>query len=548
MKEQNGLNDRATDKDRIVVIGLDSYDVDLVERWSKEGRVPFLTSLMESGVWTRLISTRSLFGDSPWPSFNAGVSPAKHAWYSHLQIKRGTTEIERVNKHHYRYLPFWWLLRNAGKKVGVFDVPKTHPIEGIGGMQVAAWGEHYPLLKQSSLPPDLAKELSARFGKYRHPTEIVSPKRISQELRIYDTIISNIERKTRATEFLMAQEDWDLFITVFSEAHYAGHQFFHHFEKSHWAYDRKRALKLGDTLPNTCSRLDSAIATLLKGANDKATIFIVSVHGIETNYSGNHLMPTVLEKLGFQVRPESGSDAQGMSGVWDLSRALRDLIPRTVRDYINENIVPESFHDRAYSREFSSSIDWKRTKAFFLPSDHFQGFISVNLKGREPWGVIQTGAEYDEVCSQLCYELKRLVNPKTGTPAVRDVVQISKIYKGENLYMLPDVVIQWADDYIKQLFHPKFGSVSNEGFELRKSQHSADGFMIAAGRRINKAAALTEATTMDLAPTILYLLGETVPNDMDGNALLDLIDEDFRKNNEVKYGNRPLVVPEEMRL
>jgi len=93
----------------------------------------------------------------------------------------------------------------------------------------------------------------------------VRPKRISQEVRIYNTLMSNIEKKIEATRFLMAQEDWDLFITVFAESHYAGHQLYHHFQRSHWAYDPKRAARLGDTLPRTYSELDSALATLLKG-------------------------------------------------------------------------------------------------------------------------------------------------------------------------------------------------------------------------------------------------------------------------------------------
>jgi len=551
MKQDTRLSPGADGQDRIIVIGLDSADPDLVQMWAKAGRLPFMSSLIESGVWARLLSTRALFGDSPWPTFNTSVSPAKHGFYNFQQMKRGTTDIIRIDARHCRYLPFWWLLRNAGKQVAVFDIPKTYPLEGIDGIQIAAWGEHYPLLTMSSLPPALAKELSARFGTYRHPKEIVNPTRITQELRIYDTLMSNLEKKLEATRFLMAQHDWDLFISVFAEAHYAGHQFFHHCEKRHWAHDPKKAVKLGDTVQNIYSALDSALATLLQGALDKATVFIVSVHGIETNFSGNFFMPAILEKLGFQVAAAPVNDGKGPRSVMDLSRGLREkFIPRPVREFINDRIVPQSFHDQMSSHQFSSSIDWKKTKAFFLPSDHFQGFISINLKGREPWGVIHPGAEFEEACNHVCDELKRLVNPETGKSAVKEAVQISRIYKGENRYLLPDVVIQWADDGpINQLYHPSFGLIEEPYGELRKSQHSADGFMIAAGKHIHqKATVLTGASTMDLGPTILYLMGQTVPNDMDGKVLVDLIDEDFKRNNEVKYGNRPLVVPEEMRL
>ncbi len=537
------------EKNRVVVIGLDSCDPDLFLKWSREGRLPFMNSLIKQGTWARLISTRGLFSDSPWPSFNTGVPPSKHGFYNYLQIKRGTTEIIRANARFCHYYPFWWVLRNSGKKVAVFDVPKTYPIPGIDGIQIASWGEHYPLLKHCSLPPAAARELVARFGKYPHPREVVNPRRISVEIKLYDTFMSNIERKTKAIQFLMDQEEWDFFISVFAESHYGGHQLFHHSEKSHWAHNAEWEAQLGESLPNIYSSLDSTLSSLLGSLTDKATVIILSVHGIETNYSGNLVMPLVMEKLGFQVRPESPRGGDGFSQLLGWTRAFRELIPRSAREFINNQILPESFHDKVFSQAFSTSIDWKRSRAFFLPSDHFQGFLSVNLRGREPWGTVQPGAEYEAVCHELRNELGRLMNPETGRPAIREIVQVSRVYQGENLNHLPDLVIQWADEGpIRELHHPKFGSVSIDLHEVRKSQHSAEGFMIAAGRHIQAGAQLNGATTMDLAPTVLHLLGEAVPREMDGKVLLDLLDEKFKKENEIQYGSYPLIVPQEMRL
>jgi predicted AlkP superfamily phosphohydrolase/phosphomutase len=537
-------------KHRVMVIGLDSADPDLVLRWSQEGRLPFLHSLMQSGVWTRLISTHDLFNDSPWPTFNIGVSPGKHGFYNHIQFRRGTTEIFRGDARSCHYLPFWWLLRGAGKKVAVFDVPKTYPLPGIDGVQIIAWGEHYPLLKQSSLPAAIAQELTARFGRYPHPPEVTTPKRISQETRLYETYLRNMERKLQATQFLLAQDDWDLFFSVFAEAHYAGHQLYHHFDPSHWAHEASRAARLGEALPQTYTRLDTALAAFLRSLPEETTLFLVSVHGIATNYSGNHLMPTVLEKLGFQKPPSAGGNGNGgKAPAWDWTRALREALPDAVRAFINERLVPESVHDKMHARQFVGSIDWRKTTAFFLPSDHFQGFISINLKGREPWGTVGRGAEYDEVCNQLSYELKRLMNPDTGRSAVQGVVQVDKVYSGAKLYDLPDLVVQWAEDGpIKRLYHPTFGVIADAQFQLRKAQHSSEGFLIAAGKHIKKGAVLTGASTMDLAPTVLHLMGQTVPRDMDGKVLLDLLNDDFTQNNPVRYGDLPLVAPQEMRL
>ncbi len=361
MRENEKKDNGPADKDRIVLIGLDSCDVDLVERWSKEGRLPFLSSLMSSNVFSRLISTKGLFSDSPWPSFNAGVSPAKHGFYNHLQMKRGATEIERIDARHCRYLPFWSLLQDSGKKTAIFDVPKTFPIQGMDGILVSAWGEHYPLLKQpTSQAPDFLREMIARFGKYSHPREIIEPWSDRQERRIFKTISSNLERKLQATEYLMNLEDWDLFISVFSEVHYAGHQFYHHLNNDHWAHDSKASTDLHDAMPNLYAQLDKAISDLFRHIFDQTTFFIVSVHGFAVNYSANHLMPEVLEKLGYQVASTNSVQSDGLGNLLQLNSFVRNLVPQSVRDFINTHIVPESMHDRAYSNAFRTSVDWKK--------------------------------------------------------------------------------------------------------------------------------------------------------------------------------------------
>jgi predicted AlkP superfamily phosphohydrolase/phosphomutase len=285
------------DKTKIVVFGLDACDVDLMLRWSKEGRMPFLTSLMESNTFGRLISTKGWFSDSPWPSINTGVSPAKHTFYNYLQLKRGTIDIERINAHHCRYLPYWSQLRGTGMKVAALDVPKTFPIEGLNGVQLSAWSEHYPLLRTpTSMPPDFAGEIIQRYGAYPHPDEVIIPKSVAEERKLYRMMCSNLDNKSRLDEDVMRREDWDLFISVFSEVHYAGHQFYHHFEKSHWAHQVDAPPDFARMLPDLYTQLDAALAKQFQHISDQTTFFIVSVHGFATNYSANHMMPTVLEK------------------------------------------------------------------------------------------------------------------------------------------------------------------------------------------------------------------------------------------------------------
>jgi hypothetical protein len=114
---------------------------------------------------------------------------------------------------------------------------------------------------------------------------------------------------------------------------------------------------------------------------------------------------------------------------------------------------------------------------------------------------------------------------------------------------LADLVILWAKEApISELYHPRLGTIGAARGALRKTQHTPDGFMIAAGAHIERGAVVTGASVLDLAPTILYLMGNPVPRDMEGRVLLEIIDATFKTQNQARFENRPVIVPEDMTL
>ena len=50
---------------------------------------------------------------------------------------------------------------------------------------------------------------------------------------------------------------------------------------------------------------------------------------------------------------------------------------------------------------------------------------------------------------------------------------------------------------------------------------------------IPAASTIEGARLMDVAPTLLYLLGESIPNDMDGQALIRALDPSFVEGREL---------------
>ncbi len=508
----------------IVVLGLDAFDVDWLERWVSEGRLPFLAGLIDRGAYGRLESTKDLFSDAPWPTLNAGVTPAKHAFFCHLQLQRGTLDIERTDARHCKVLPFWQYLRGTGLRSALVDVPKTFPIEGLDGVQICNWGEHYPLLRSPmSIPSDRVGRFLALYGEHPHPPEIVHPPSRDWELKTRNALLEAVEQKRRAIEDLMQEEAWDLFFSVFSEVHYADHQFLHHTDPNHWAHEPDAPSDLRSALADVATRTDAAIGRLLDRIPPGANWFVISVHGIEPNFTANHMMEEVLARLGYTVPAERVHATNRVGRILEWTAWLRKRIPRSVRDRINRRL-PERFHDEADSSAFEGRKDWSRTRAFLLPSDHFQALLSLNLEGREPRGIVKTGAEAESLMERLRQDLLELRNSGTGRPAVSGIVKTADVYQGPNLTDLPDLVVQWVKDTpITGLEHPAFGTISAEGYPVRKSQHTRDGFLIAGGPGIAEGTRLEGARTIDFAPTVLHLLGQAVPEELDGRVLDEML-------------------------
>jgi predicted AlkP superfamily phosphohydrolase/phosphomutase len=62
-------------------------------------------------------------------------------------------------------------------------------------------------------------------------------------------------------------------------------------------------------------------------------------------------------------------------------------------------------------------------------------------------------------------------------------------------------------------------------------ERAPDGYFLAVGPGIRPGATLQGASVLDVAPTILYLMGMPVARDMDGRVLTEMLDEEFARSN-----------------
>jgi hypothetical protein len=75
------------------------------------------------------------------------------------------------------------------------------------------------------------------------------------------------------------------------------------------------------------------------------------------------------------------------------------------------------------------------------------------------------------------------------------------------------------------------------GTSVATASHAAgpEGFFLAVGDGIRAESRLRSASVLDVAPTLLYLMGLPVPRDMEGRVLTEILDEDFARENPVTF-------------
>ena len=509
----------------VIAIGLEAAEPSLVRQWCAAGRLPNFSRLIEEGSFRELRSCTAVASGATWPSITTGVSPARHGMgFYHRQLRSGTYRIVKKYADEIRADYFWKHASAAGRRIAVFDVPATHPIDAFNGVQIIGWGAEALNWTQCSSPGNWLPDIIRRFG--RHPLDgwYQGPVESQAELRaLLDSLLAGVRTRTDIARWLLGQQPWDLLMAAYPETHWAGHYFFHLLDESNPRYDGELARHFSGAMAEVYGAIDSGIGELRR-AHPGSTLLVYSNTGMGCNYSGQHLVPEILRRLGMaRLRERDRDHATGQRwGAYALHTVEALVSPRNIERA--RRLVPQRIWDK-YTRIFLNlGNGWRHSRAFALPSD-YTGAIRVNLKGREPHGTVGPGREYDCLCEELIREFLALVNPATGCRAVSEVFRLRDRYEGPCIDELPDLIVQWEGTHpIDAVCSERVGRVAGVLPDKRSGAHRIHGFLIASGDRIRKTDELASADIVDLAPTILHLQGVEPPSSLEGRVMTDMIE------------------------
>lgn len=526
---------------RVWALGLDGATLDLISPWAEEGHLPVLKGLMRTGVVGELQSTYPPLTGPAWSSFMTGKSPARHGVLEFFRREPGTYHQVLNGYQDLDGQPLWRLLSQAGKRVGVMGVPMTYPPEPVNGFMIS--GLLTPAGRRDFTHPlSLLDELEAHLGTYRLRHDEKYRRRdpepfIREQYEI-------LENNTQAALYLMGREPWDFFMVHLLGTDRIQHEFWHLLQPAHPQHDPAERRRLGNVVLDFLKKVDESIGRLLDAVGDDAVILVMSDHGFGPAHKFLNVNTWLLQQglLRLKSSPKTWLRALlyrlGINYYTAARWVLRLGLGRQAMELgraRREDLQRQLFLSLA-------DVDWPRTRVYSVGNF---GQLYVNLRGREPQGSVGPGAEYEQVLADLTCRLRALTDPETGLPVIGQIMRRDEVYDGPHADCAPDLVFFTRDMLYKamglsdfsspRVFDPVYGTTGH---------HRMNGLMIWHGPgTLREGVTFQGARICDLTPTILYVMGLPIPQEMDGRVLLDLFTAGFSRRNALTYaepGEQPI--------
>jgi predicted AlkP superfamily phosphohydrolase/phosphomutase len=456
---------------RALVIGLDCAPPQLVfERWRDE--LPTLHSLMERGRYGVLRSCDPPITVPAWACMTSSRSPGALGIYGFRNRRdHSYGGLSIADSRSVSAPRVWDVLSARGRSAIVIGVPPSYPVTALNGVMISCFLTPDTQRSQYTYPAELKQEIEGLVGSYMVD---VDDFRTSDKERLLADIEEMTEKRFRVAEHLLETRPWDLFFMVEMGTDRMHHAFWRFFDSEHRLHEPGNRFE--GAMLDYYRALDAKIDRLLRFADDDTAVLVVSDHGAKP-IDGGICVNEWLRNEGYLVLAEEPAE------------------PTPLR--------PEM-------------VDWSRTTAWGEGGYYCR--LSLNVEGREPQGTVPAD-EFEQVRAELKAKLEALGDERNrpiGTVAYRP----EELYAEQN-GIPPDLLV-----YFGELAWRSIGQVGTGTVHVLENDtgpddanHAPEGLYLLAAEGV-EAGPGEERDLRDIAPTLLTLLGEPVPGDMEGRSLI----------------------------
>ncbi len=523
---------------KIMTIGIDGATLDIIRPLIKKGKLPNIARLVENGVSGKIASTMPPISGPAWTTIQTGLNPGKHGLYDFFRNIPEHYSRTIINSTFLSAKTFWEILSDNGYTIGIVNMLFTYPPKPVNGFMVSG-GQVSGSDKEYTFPGSLKQEILQMEPGYKlDPFE-----RISQTKKFLDGIPAHLYRQERIHCHLLKKYSPDFFINYFPIPDIIHHTFWKHMDPLHPLHNEKKARQYLPLIETCYETLDKIIGNRMEMMDENGVIIVISDHG------GGPLHKFV--QLNKWLQDEGLMSLE--SGHQNKNHSFLKFIGKLKKKFIDFSAPYDTIGLRHwmgnFSREkrrsfvMSNIIDWSKTKAYAgRPGE--QG-IHCNLQGREKYGIVAPGKEYEKVRDDIIEGLSLLRDPESGDKIFDNVFKREEIYEGPFVSNAPDIIFDFGDAPYQSgdaLLADRLFQNVTEGSVNGK--HRQNGVLFVHGKGIKKESKIKGARLCDYAPTVLHLMGIPIPHEMDGKVLVDIFEPAFMEKNPVKYKNTPVVNPD----
>jgi predicted AlkP superfamily phosphohydrolase/phosphomutase len=483
---------------RVLCLGLDGADHELVERLLSEGRLPTIAALARDGAFGPLRSTVPAATPTAWSSFLTGLNPAGHGIFNFsTNPNRSPQRVESAASR--AGAPLWRALGQAGLRSAFVTVPFTYPAESIDGVVVTGYGGP---ARPEILPASARERILAA-----HP-DLVTAHHPGTERWWADfpaftrKLLAHVDEIADVCRITLDLEPELRFLCVdFMSSDHAGHLGWSRLDPGHPAHDPAEA---GDELVQVYEAVDRACGELVAYARERwgeePTVLLFSDHGMKPVYWLFHANRW-LEEAGHLVYRRRSLQPLKRGPLDGLAKVDQRLVRTTTwygRALDAVPFAPRPAHDRTFA-----DVDYGRTRAYCFATGG-QIFLGE-----------ASGARRDpRFLERLAGELAAVRHPDTGEPAF-DVLRKEQLYHGRFLDKAPELVLLPRDEriHVDSSRHDwpsafeRHERLDPETFHGYSGHHGQVGILAAAGPGIAPGVVPEHAEITQLPATVLRLFG-----------------------------------------
>ncbi|MBD3287660.1 hypothetical protein GF337_02550, partial [candidate division KSB1 bacterium] len=429
---------RMASKKRVLIIGLDGINLEIIEPLIRDKKVPVLEKLLSRSAFSTISSVLPVNAAAAWTSLLTGKNSGKHNIYEFYDKTNGSYHRNIISSSGVTSKRVWDILGDHDLKSIVMNIPVTYPPSPVNGIMVSGM-----LTKPDSnftYPENLTEELRSKkyiidlFGHYRNT--------LTDYMELaFQTIIY----RQQAFLDLIKKNEWDFAALAFTTID--------RLQQTIWQQKSQ--------IEKLFIKLDELIGEILTETDDGNTyVMLLSNYGYR-DVTKKFFVNEWLSDLGLlskNISTGKASIPNLIEDYFDFRKQKPRLIPHFLaktgitKDNIR-SVLPEFVCEMLKKRmparirkifpKENLVINWDKTKAYF-PSEYVHG-IRINLKGREPNGIVEPGWKYDHLCETIISELNRLKDPHTFENIVERVHRREEIFTGQNCENAPDIIFVLRD-------------------------------------------------------------------------------------------------------